>query len=150
MPCQLLAGKDQKTPRTANVSLELPAQSLACQQGPLHQQECQVLSGADFEADIEDCDAPDDHYAAILPLRCLALKKDPTKWEVFSSFLSHCEARRDSGGQLWRYHQEHSVQMLRDTLELKEQVSVEEIHRSGIVCIIVIVLQKRFIVIVIF
>ena len=109
-----------------------PLCSLACQQGPLHQEECRVFSRADFEAEIEDCDAPDDHYAAILPLRCLALKQDPSKWAVFSSFLSHCEARRVSGGQLWGYHQEHSVEMLRDTLELQGEVSEEEIHRLSL------------------
>ena len=43
--------------------------SETCSEGDTHRQECQILSGVNFEADIEDLTVCDDHYAAILPLR---------------------------------------------------------------------------------
>ena len=37
--------------------------------GEMHKTECSILSKADFEADIEDFNENDDHYACIMPLR---------------------------------------------------------------------------------
>jgi len=39
-----------------------------CASGKLHQIECSILSKADFEAEIEDFNNNDDHYACIMPL----------------------------------------------------------------------------------
>ena len=102
--------------------------SVECEEGALHQLECQVFLRADFEAEIEDFDQLDDHYAAILPLRCLALKSDPEKWKIFNSFMSHCDGRRKKES-MWAYHQEHSVEVLRDLCELGDEVTEEELHR---------------------
>jgi hypothetical protein len=112
-----------------------------CEAGALHAYECRVFVKADFEAEIEDPSVPDNHYAAILPLRCLALRylrdlrdhKDrdlrdqPAGWQVFSSFLSHCEGRRGHAA-LWAFHQEHSVEMLRDVCEMAEEVAKHKIR----------------------
>ena len=46
-----------------------------CAAGETHNLECEVFKRVDFEADIEDLKIVDDHYAAILPLRCIQLKE---------------------------------------------------------------------------
>ena len=92
--------------------------------------ECDILTQADFEADVEvDGDKVDDHYASILPLRCISLSQsNPEKWKIFWSFLSHCDERRDSNRDLWNYHSEHSVEFVRDICEMKNW-SEEDIHK---------------------
>ena len=71
----------------------------------------------------------DDHYAAILPLRCIGLSQsNPENWKIFQSFLSHCQERKDSNPDLWNYHSEHSVEFVRDICEMKNW-SEEDIHR---------------------
>ena len=40
-----------------------------CAAGDLHKVECRILEAADFEADIEELEDKDDHYACIMPLR---------------------------------------------------------------------------------
>ena len=40
-----------------------------CAEGDIHMMECRILTKVDFEADVEDVNVVDDHYAAILPLR---------------------------------------------------------------------------------
>jgi len=100
----------------------------ACQNGDLHRIECKVFEDANFEAEIEDLNVADDHYAAILPLRILALRQQPEKWAAFTSFLSHCQGRRKNAAQ-WDFIQEHSVEMTRDTCELGDEVSESELHR---------------------
>lgn len=74
----------------------------ACQEGNLHRIECEVFEKANFEAEIEDVKVADDHYAAILPLRILALRRHSDKWSAFTSFLSHCEGRRGNTAQ-WSF-----------------------------------------------
>ena len=87
---------------------------LTCEAGDLHQMECQLLTEADFEADVECEDKVDDHYAAILPLRCVSLcNNDPESWRVYKSFLSHCKDRKMSNPDLWNYQKEHSVDFVR-------------------------------------
>ena len=80
-----------------------------------------MFERADFEAEIDDVNVVDDHYAAILPLRSvtssilcfepkksccriLALKQQPEKWSAFTSFLSHCQGRRKNAAQ-WAFLQ---------------------------------------------
>ena len=46
-----------------------PLCSARCAAGELHRVECSVLEQADFEAEIEDFEVEDDHYAAIMPIR---------------------------------------------------------------------------------
>ena len=72
----------------------------------------------------------DDHYAAILPLRCLHLAEtDSEGWASFQSFLSHQEEREREDGDLQDYHAEHSVQFVRDVCERAEDYSEQDIHR---------------------
>ena len=60
--------------------------------------------------------------------RCLALKtSDPVGWQLFSGFQSHSELQRKQHAVMWDFHQEHSVQFLREELELGERFSSEEI-----------------------
>ena len=40
-----------------------------CADGDIHAMECKIFTQVDFEAEIEDFNVVDDHYAAILPLR---------------------------------------------------------------------------------
>ena len=75
-------------------------------------------------------------------IRILALRQDPEKWSAFTSFLSHCQGRRRNAAQ-WAFlqvvlgisfaelfiSQEHSVEMTRDTCELGDEVTEEELHR---------------------
>lgn len=42
---------------------------LTCANGDLHRVECQVLQEENFEAEIENFDCWDDHYACVMPLR---------------------------------------------------------------------------------
>ena len=101
-----------------------------CASGDVHQLECEVFARVDFEADVEDPKVPDDHYAAILPLRCIRLKeKDPEKWKLFQSFQSHCSERKQDNQKLWDYHEEHAVEFVRELCEYGEEVTGEEIHR---------------------
>ena len=46
-----------------------PMCSAECAEGETHAMECGLLARVDFEAEVEDMAAVDDHYAAILPLR---------------------------------------------------------------------------------
>ena len=46
-----------------------PMCSAECAEGETHAMECGHLARVDFEAEVEDMAAVDDHYAAILPLR---------------------------------------------------------------------------------
>merc|ERR1719153_233595 len=105
-----------------------PMCNIQCEEGPQHKGECDLFSKVNFEADIEDVTVRDDHYAAILPIRCLLLKNDPQQWKAFSSLLSHCDQRK-TNSTLWSFHQEHSVEMLRDLCEMSGEVTDEEIHR---------------------
>ena len=102
-----------------------------CAKGDIHKIECSIFEQADFEAEIENMNADDDHYAAIMPLRCLHLKRnDPELWERFSRFLGHSEQQKQLYPDLFAYHQEHSVEFLRDTCELGELYSEDEIHQA--------------------
>ena len=85
-----------------------------CAEGELHGMECEILTGVDFEAEVEDFNVVDDHYAAILPLRCISLaRSDPESWRVYQTFLSHCEERREQNREMWNYQQEHCVEFVR-------------------------------------
>ena len=107
-----------------------PMCNVECARGDLHRIECQVFEEADFEAEIDDLESDDDHYAAIMPLRCLNLKRtDPEMWERFLSFSGHCEEQKRMYPDLYDYHQEHSVEFLRDTCELENLYTEEEIHQ---------------------
>ena len=68
-----------------------PMCSIQCSQGPLHHQECHLLATADFEAEVEDLTVEDDHYAAILPLRCIQLKNKghPNYFKVFDEYIDN-------------------------------------------------------------
>ena len=46
-----------------------PMCDLTCANGDLHRVECQVLQEENFEAEIENFDCWDDHYACVMPLR---------------------------------------------------------------------------------
>ena len=101
-----------------------------CCDGDTHLQECRALHRVNFEADIEEMTVSDDHYAAILPLRCLHLAEtDKEGWATFQSFLSHQEEREREDRDLQDYHAEHSVQFVREVCERGEDYSEEEIHR---------------------
>ena len=85
-----------------------------CAEGNMHAMECEILTGADFEAEVEEFNVVDDHYAAILPLRCISLaRRDPGSWRVFQNFLSHCDQRREHNREMWNYQQEHCVEFVR-------------------------------------
>ena len=65
-----------------------------------------------------------------MPLRCLHLKhNDPEMWERFTGFLGHCKEQKSFYPDLFDYHQEHSVEFLRDTCELSDEYTEEEIHQ---------------------
>lgn len=101
-----------------------------CAGGDLHRVECAVFERVDFEADIEDLKVVDDHYAAILPLRCINLKtNEPKKWDLFQAFLSHCNERKQANEDLWAFHEEHGVDFVKEMCEYGEEFSREEIHR---------------------
>ena len=100
-----------------------------CANGELHRIECSVLEEENFEAEIDNFDEWDDHYACVMPLRCLALQSsDPVAWRLFSGFQSHTDLQRKHHGRMWDFHQEHSVDFLREVLELGERWSSEEIR----------------------
>ena len=40
-----------------------------CANGNIHMMECKILTQVDFEAEVENFNVVNDHYAAILPLR---------------------------------------------------------------------------------
>ena len=46
-----------------------PMCDLTCAQGELHRVECDILEEENFEAEIEEFEGNDDHYACIMPLR---------------------------------------------------------------------------------
>ena len=95
-------------------SCNFPMCNITCAEGDVHAMECKILTEADFEADVDDAGVVDDHYAAILPLRCISLSQShPDHWRRVSMFLSHCSERRQTHPELWQYHQEHSVDFVR-------------------------------------
>jgi len=100
-----------------------------CEAGDLHSRECSIFQSVDFEADVEFDGKVDDHYASILPLRCIHLSQtDQKKWKTYKSFLSHSEERKKSNPDLWHYHSEHSVDFVRDICEMEETWSEDDIH----------------------
>merc|ERR1719483_154272 len=83
-----------------------PMCGVDCANGDLHKIECKVFEKADFEAEIDDLMVNDDHYASILPIRCLHLKyNDPEMWNRFTGFLGHCDEQKYFHKDMWDYHQ---------------------------------------------
>ena len=108
-----------------------PMCDISCANGDVHRVECLILSRENFEAEIDNVDEMDDHYACIMPLRCLALRtSDPEAWKLFSGFQSHVSLQRRLHPTVWEYHQEHCVQFIRDVLELGDQFTAEEINEA--------------------
>jgi len=99
-----------------------------CASGNLHKIECDLLAKADFEAEIEDFSINDDHYACIMPIRCLSLKQSNSAgWSAFMEFQGHIDLQMEHHPGMWDYHKEHCAEFLCDTLELGHMFSEEEI-----------------------
>ena len=102
-----------------------------CAESEVHQDECSVLERVQFEAEVGDLQAgTDDHYAMVLPLRCIALReRDPAAWALLQGLESHCSQRREVDPASWEFHTEHSVQFVREMCELEAEWTEEELHR---------------------
>lgn len=62
-----------------------------------------------------------DYIDTLTPLRCLFLKKNPEKQNVFEEFLqmeSHCDQRR--GTEIWNSHQDRIIRPLAEAGVLDE------------------------------
>ena len=76
-----------------------------------------------------DCKYLDSSHTLHLHCRCLAIRSsDPVAWELFTGFQSHLSLQRSLHPAMWDYHQEHTVQFIRDVLELADRWSEEEIQ----------------------
>lgn len=64
LQCHRRVSGQYKCPRCG-----FPMCDAKCSSGDLHKTECKILEEEDFEADIEDVEIKDDHYACIMPLR---------------------------------------------------------------------------------
>ncbi|XP_013199554.2 SET domain-containing protein SmydA-8 [Amyelois transitella] len=85
--------------------------------------ECDTLKTITPEyANLEDLK---DSYQALMPLRCLLLKKaDPEKWRAMSAMEAHNELRR-ARGDIWPMNEKHVVQRMR---KWGLEYDSEEIH----------------------
>ena len=99
----------------------LPVCSSSCS-SPHHAAECRLLRGAGPGRRVGE-----EHYAPVMALRLLALRSSaPDTWARFLRLEHHAERRREEEPELWAYHQEHVVAVVRRCgVELEE----EEVHR---------------------
>ncbi|CAH0588795.1 unnamed protein product [Chrysodeixis includens] len=85
--------------------------------------ECETLKG--IPPDYSKLEDLKDSYQALMPLRCLLLKKaDPKKWSALSAMESHNEMRR-ARGDIWPTNDKNVVQRIK---KWGLQFDDEEIH----------------------
>lgn len=85
--------------------------------------ECETLKS--IPPDYTNLDDLRDSYQALMPLRCLLLKKmDPEKWASVSAMEAHNNMRR-ARGDIWPLNERNVVQRLK---KWRLEFEVEEIH----------------------
>ncbi|XP_023343693.1 potential protein lysine methyltransferase SET5 [Eurytemora carolleeae] len=98
-----------------------------------HTAECKIIANSSWRPSIKNTDSIESDYAVILLLRCLHMKEENTAFfNLFSSFYSHRELRRVENPELWKFHQENSVNVLRNLIPTSQlslyKCSDENLH----------------------
>ena len=106
----------------------VPLCSPSCFSGPLHQQECALLSSSVPSISIEDYSSPHIFYSAIVPLRMWLLKtSNPSLWEKVN-FLQEGDQDELEKSQMWK----DVAGYVRNNLRIEEFSEEEVLRLTGI------------------